>query len=118
MTERRPVLVVHGGAGTHAAIAGCPEARKAVEEGVVQAARRGYDELRKGGSSLDAVEAAVMSLEDNATFNAGIYLILINTCSGKHDFCENSYSCITLRTVLDYHIEVHHIVIKMQEIYV
>ncbi|KAK2172736.1 hypothetical protein NP493_935g00085 [Ridgeia piscesae] len=71
MTERRPVLVVHGGAGTHAAIAGCPEARKAVEEGVVQAARRGYDELRKGGSSLDAVEAAVMSLEDNATFNAG-----------------------------------------------
>ena len=37
-----------------------------------QAAKTGYAVLKSGGSVLDAVEAAVMSMEDNIAFNAGI----------------------------------------------
>ena len=75
MSDSPPVVIVHGGAGTHAAIVGDPDARAATETGVVQAARIGYGILVRGGSSLDAVEAAVISLEDNPTFNAGNYLL-------------------------------------------
>ncbi|KAI0209851.1 Isoaspartyl peptidase/L-asparaginase [Lamellibrachia satsuma] len=71
MTEIKPVVIVHGGAGSHKVIVGDPEARKSMEEGVIQAARVGYNILMKEGSSLDAVESAVISLEDDPVFNAG-----------------------------------------------
>lgn len=74
MTEIKPVVIVHGGAGSHKVIVGDPEARKSIEEGVIQAARVGYNVLMKEGSSLDAVESAVISLEDDPVFNAGKYL--------------------------------------------
>ena len=59
-------IIVHGGAGdiesdrTEIAQAGCREA-----------AMVGWRVLQAGGSALDAVEAAVRSLEDNPNFNAG-----------------------------------------------
>ena len=59
-------IIVHGGAGdiedgrTDIAQAGCKEA-----------ALVGWHVLQAGGSALDAVEAAVRSLEDNPNFNAG-----------------------------------------------
>jgi L-asparaginase / beta-aspartyl-peptidase len=59
-------MIVHGGAGdiasdrTEIAQAGCREAVLA-----------GWRILQAGGSALDAVEAAVRSLEDNPNFNAG-----------------------------------------------
>ncbi len=59
-------IIVHGGAGdiedgrTESAQAGCREA-----------ALVGWRILQLGGSALDAVEAAVRSLEDNPNFNAG-----------------------------------------------
>jgi hypothetical protein len=39
--------------------------------GVSDAARAGYAILLSNGTALDAVEAAVVSLEDNPIFNAG-----------------------------------------------
>ncbi len=36
-----------------------------------QAAERGFEALSKGGSALNAVEAAIISMEDNPMFNAG-----------------------------------------------
>lgn len=39
--------------------------------GVRAAARAGWDILRKGGTCLDAVEAAVVTMEDDETFDAG-----------------------------------------------
>jgi beta-aspartyl-peptidase (threonine type) len=48
-----------------------PEAEKAHRAGIEQALKAGYDLLKGGGSSLDAVEAAVRVLEDNPLFNAG-----------------------------------------------
>ncbi|KAM4771057.1 isoaspartyl peptidase/L-asparaginase [Rhinophrynus dorsalis] len=62
----KPVIVVHGGAGKIV-----KENDEAYRSGVKQAALKGYDILKQGGSALSAVEEAVVVLEDNPTFNAG-----------------------------------------------
>ncbi len=59
-------IVVHGGAGQKPA--GPPEA---FQDGCKEAAVVGWRILQEGGSALDAVEAAVRSLEDNPLYNAG-----------------------------------------------
>lgn len=59
-------IVVHGGAGDIA-----PDHREIARQGCQEAALVGWDVLRAGGSSLDAVEAAVRALEDNPAYNAG-----------------------------------------------
>lgn len=62
-----PVLIVHGGAGD------IPEDRVPAKiKGVKLAATLGYRSLESGGSILDAVEAAVVSMEDDEAFNAGL----------------------------------------------
>lgn len=61
-----PVVVVHGGAGKVSAAI--------VEEKMVAlraAVDAGYSLLQRGGTSLDAVEAAVRVMEDHPAFNAG-----------------------------------------------
>jgi beta-aspartyl-peptidase (threonine type) len=58
-------LVVHGGAGFWRSDI------KMARIGVENSAREGSRVLAKGGSALDAVEAAVMVMEDNPIFNAG-----------------------------------------------
>ncbi|XP_022058401.1 isoaspartyl peptidase/L-asparaginase isoform X1 [Acanthochromis polyacanthus] len=60
------VLVVHGGAWAIP-----DELAKASVDGVKNAACEGFSVLKRGGSALDAVEAAVRTLEDNTVFNAG-----------------------------------------------
>lgn len=59
-------IVVHGGCGR--VEESSLEERRA---GVRQAAERGWEILRAGGSALDAAEAAVVVLEDLPVFNAG-----------------------------------------------
>lgn len=68
---RKPVLVIHGGAGTILKKNMTAEKEKAYTEGLKQALEKGYAILEKGGSALDAVEAAVKVMEDNPLFNAG-----------------------------------------------
>ncbi|MFY9702383.1 MAG: isoaspartyl peptidase/L-asparaginase [Terriglobales bacterium] len=61
-----PVLVVHGGAWA------IPDDMvEAHLNGVRNAAAAGWRALEKGGSALDAVEEAVVVLEDDETFDAG-----------------------------------------------
>jgi len=62
-----PVIVVHGGAGAWE-----KERWKSGLAGVKEAAKAGFNVLKNSGSSLDAVEAAVMCMEDNPVFNAGL----------------------------------------------
>jgi beta-aspartyl-peptidase (threonine type) len=59
-------IVVHGGAGAWRADALGP-----AREGVRRAVEAGHAVLRAGGEALDAVQAAVVLLEDDPVFNAG-----------------------------------------------
>lgn len=64
-------IVVHGGAGTIRREAMTPEREAEYREALEAALRAGYEILEGGGSALDAVEAAVVSMEDFPRFNAG-----------------------------------------------
>jgi len=57
----KPIIITHGGVG-------CPPENK---DGTDKAAKVGFEILEKGGSALDAVEAAIVILEDDPRFNAG-----------------------------------------------
>lgn len=71
MPEPSIVLVVHGGAGTIDPASMTPEKERAYREGLEAGLRAGHAILKRGGRSLEAVEAAVLVLEDNPLFNAG-----------------------------------------------
>lgn len=73
-TDPTTTIVVHGGAGPEP-----PEDRPARRAGVERAARAGHAVLEAGGSALDAVLAAVVVLEDDPGFNAGLGSVL-TTC--------------------------------------
>jgi beta-aspartyl-peptidase (threonine type) len=64
-------LAIHGGAGTIRRDAMTPEAEAQYHAGLRHSLRAGHAVLAAGGTALDAVTAAVMSLEDNPLFNAG-----------------------------------------------
>jgi len=64
-------LVLHGGAGVIARSSISPEAEANYRAGIKEALTAAADVLDKGGSALDAVEAAIKLLEDNPLFNAG-----------------------------------------------
>lgn len=65
------VILVHGGAGS-ARPSGLPEEEEAAYRTALSGAlAKGYAVLAKGGSALDAVQAAIVLMEDNALFNAG-----------------------------------------------
>lgn len=64
-------IVVHGGAGVADRENLTDEMRKRYLAGINDAVEAGYNILRNGGSALSAVEASVISLEDNELFNAG-----------------------------------------------
>jgi beta-aspartyl-peptidase (threonine type) len=62
-----PALIVHGGAGT------IDDARAALlERGCADAIRAGLVVLGSGGCAVDAVVAAVRTLEDDPEFSAGV----------------------------------------------
>ncbi len=66
MSRQNPAIIVHGGAG--------PVRDNSLPQrldGCKAAAEAGWTILRGGGSAVDAVEAAVVVLEDNPLFNAG-----------------------------------------------
>jgi len=67
----RPVIAIHGGPGTirrGGMTSGEAQRYRTVLE---QALRTGYEILKADGSSLDAVIAAVVVMEDSPLFNAG-----------------------------------------------
>ncbi len=62
---RAPILLVHGGCGSRR-----PSARSLTV--IVHALNAGYALFERGGSPVDAVEAAVVVLESSGRFNAGL----------------------------------------------
>jgi len=65
-----PVLVIHGGAGVVKQDM-TPAKEKAVRAALTLALQTGYAQLKAGKSSLDAVTATIVVLEDDPNFNAG-----------------------------------------------
>lgn len=59
-------LIVHGGAGDIT-----NDQVQAHRHGVASAARQGWKILLAGGTALDAVQAAIVSMEDDPAFDAG-----------------------------------------------
>src|SRR3974390_729061 len=64
-------IVIHGGAGVIERSKLGPEGDKEYRAGLDRAIHAGAAVLEKGGSAVDAVEAAVHVLEDDPHFNAG-----------------------------------------------
>ncbi|WP_374470323.1 isoaspartyl peptidase/L-asparaginase family protein [Phenylobacterium sp.] len=71
--DARPkwALVVHGGAGVIERKHLKPEQETAYRDAMARVAEAGAEVLKRGGSALDAVEAAIRLLEDDPLFNAG-----------------------------------------------
>ena len=76
-------LAIHGGAGTISPDRITPEMERDLRAGLEQALEAGHAVLRDGGSSLDAVIAAVRLLEDDPLFNAGRGAVF--TSAGTHE---------------------------------
>jgi beta-aspartyl-peptidase (threonine type) len=66
MSQPSSTIVVHGGAYDIPS-----ETHQAHMDGCRRAAEVGWTVLARGGSALDAVEAAVRVMEDDPTFDAG-----------------------------------------------
>ncbi|GLU31867.1 isoaspartyl peptidase/L-asparaginase [Trinickia caryophylli] len=81
--KRRPVLAIHGGAGTIVRHAMTDEAERAYLTALGDVLRAGEQLLARGGSALDAVCLAVRLLEDCPLFNAGRGAVY--TAAGTHE---------------------------------
>lgn len=79
----RFILVVHGGAGTILKKNMSTEMEKAYKDKLNEAMKMGYDVLKEGGTSVDAVEATIKILEDSPLFNAGKGSVFTN--DGKNE---------------------------------
>ncbi len=76
-------IAIHGGAGTILPALMTPEKEAMYRSALNQATQAGLNILQKGGTSLDAVEVAVKSLEDFPLFNAGKGAVFTN--KGTHE---------------------------------
>jgi L-asparaginase / beta-aspartyl-peptidase len=65
------VFAIHGGAGTIRREDLSPELERQYRQALTQAVRTGFQTVSRGGSSAEAVEAAIKVLEDSPLFNAG-----------------------------------------------
>ncbi|MEP6677254.1 MAG: isoaspartyl peptidase/L-asparaginase [Ferruginibacter sp.] len=64
-------IAIHGGAGTILKEDMTTALEDAYQAGLQEALNAGYAVLEEGGSSVNAVKAAIVILEDNMLFNAG-----------------------------------------------
>jgi len=76
-------LAIHGGAGTILKSTMTPEKELAYRTGLQDAIEAGESILKNGGSAFDAVESAIIQLENNPLFNAGKGAVFTNT--GTHE---------------------------------
>lgn len=70
-TEYHPAIALHGGAGNLEKLNLTEEQKKDYLHIMDSAITKGYEVLRQGGSSIDAVETVIVILEDCPLFNAG-----------------------------------------------
>ena len=76
-------IAIHGGAGTILKSSMTAEKELAYTNALKDAILAGEVVLKKGGTAIDAVELAIISLENNPLFNAGRGAVFTN--EGKHE---------------------------------
>lgn len=86
-------IAIHGGAGFIDSTKLTPELRARYQAKLTEAVMRGYTVLKDGGTSLAAVEAAILILEDSPLFNAGRGAVV-----NAEGFCELDASIMDGRT--------------------
>jgi L-asparaginase / beta-aspartyl-peptidase len=83
MPGKKYALAIHGGAGTISPEQITPDIERDLRAGLQRSLDAGRQVLENGGSSLDAVAAAVLALEDDPLFNAGRGAVF--TSAGTHE---------------------------------
>ena len=78
-------IVIHGGAGTILKDSMSPALEQQYKDRLNEALKAGYDILAKGGTSLDAVVAAIKVMEDSPLFNAGKGAVFANDGTNSMD---------------------------------
>lgn len=78
-------IVIHGGAGTILPEHITEQQRQDYHNALQQALKEGYTLLKNGGSSEQAVIAAIMSMENSPLFNAGHGAVLTSQGSAELD---------------------------------
>ncbi|MDP2454054.1 MULTISPECIES: isoaspartyl peptidase/L-asparaginase family protein [unclassified Kaistella] len=81
--QKKYVLVIHGGAGTILKSSMTAEKESAYQTKLTEALKAGYAEIQKGNTSIDAVAASIMIMEDSPLFNAGKGAVF--TADGKNE---------------------------------
>lgn len=76
-------IVIHGGAGTIRRGSMTPAQEAEYRAKLTEALRAGHTVLARGGTSLDAVQAAINVMEDSPLFNAGKGAVF--TAEGKNE---------------------------------
>ena len=81
--QKKYVLVIHGGAGTILKSNMTDEKENAYKAKLTEALKAGYAEIQKGSSSVEAVAASIVVMEDSPLFNAGKGAVF--TAEGKNE---------------------------------
>ncbi len=84
---KRLALAIHGGAGTILRSEMTPELEAEYRNELSAALGAGWRVLKDGGTALDAVEAAVIKLEDFPLFNAGRGSVFTHAGKNEMDAC-------------------------------
>lgn len=78
-------IIIHGGAGSIKKENINDEREKAYRDKLEEAIRTGYEILKNGGSSIEAVQKTINVMEDSPLFNAGKGAVLTNTETNELD---------------------------------
>lgn len=70
-SQKKYVVVIHGGAGTILKKDMSPELEEQYRAKLKEALTQSYQKIKEGKSSLEAVEVAIVVMEDSPLFNAG-----------------------------------------------
>lgn len=78
-------IIIHGGAGTILKKNMTPEKEAAYKSKLEEAIRVGYNILKNGGTSLEAVTKTINVMEDSPLFNAGKGAVFTHEETNEHD---------------------------------
>ncbi|MCT3719024.1 isoaspartyl peptidase/L-asparaginase [Elizabethkingia anophelis] len=81
--QKRYIVVIHGGAGTLLKKDMPPELEQQYKEKLKEALYKAYEKLQQGQTAIEAVEAAIVVMEDSPLFNAGKGAVF--TSEGKNE---------------------------------